>query len=292
MALKKPMTLKSVFYTAVSCVWIFGGIAIAHISMVLIEKYSPGMKWTFGWSCGIIGFVVIYLTRFCKTDGWQSFWGTFGGLGLWFAYEYSLMYGGHRLGVTYAWNGSYPEYRMMEWSVVLLLIVCTYLLYQESVRCNLMVYLRRKLKLMRGATATGKIDNHGPRTAFEYVMVTWFFYILLLLAYDEQLFGAHSTFTYIIFFGAWAVCLFLIYKLLGYDKFGANLRYAIPTVMIGWCTIEILAKWDMLQEPWVHINWPIMTVIIAGFLISTFLIVRDLMGKKTEEAVGHQDNKN
>jgi hypothetical protein len=30
----------------------------------------------------------------------------------------------------------------------------------------------------------------------------------------------------------------------------------------------------------VHINWPIMSVIIGGFAISTWLIVRDLRGRR------------
>ncbi len=71
-----------------------------------------------------------------------------------------------------------------------------------------------------------------------------------------------------------------VYKLLSYDKFGANLRYAIPTVTVLWNDVEILAKWGMLKEPWVHINWKIMSVIIAGFAISTYLIIKDLRRKK------------
>ena len=35
MAAKKTMSIKSVFYTGVSLVWIFGLAAIAHIVMVL-----------------------------------------------------------------------------------------------------------------------------------------------------------------------------------------------------------------------------------------------------------------
>jgi hypothetical protein len=70
---------------------------------------------------------------------------------------------------------------------------------------------------------------------------------------------------------------------LGYGQFGANLRYAIPTVMVIWNTIEILAKWGMLKEPWVHINWKIMSVIIAGFCVSTYLIIKDLRGLKKAE---------
>jgi len=279
---KKPITVKSLFYTVISLVWIFGLSAIGHIIMVLIERYNPAIKFDFAWGCAITGFIVIYLTRFLKSDGWQSFFGCLGGLGLWFAFEYSLMYGGHRLGVTYTWNGSYPEYRLMKWTFFLLIMVFTYLLYQESVRCNFIFFVRRKLRLMRGAIATGKVSNYGPRTAFEYIMVTWTFYVLLLIGYDEQLFGTQSTFIYVMFFACFSCFFYLCYKLLGYDRFGANLRYAIPTVTILWNDIEILAKWGMLKEPWVHINWTIMSIIIAGFCISTYLIVKDLRRRKQD----------
>jgi len=282
MAARKIISGKSIFYTAVSLVWIFGLSAIGHIVMVLIEKNSPEIKFDFGKACFVVGIVIIYLTRFLKSDGWQSFIGIMGGFGMWFSWEYSLMYAGERMGVTYAWNGSYPEYRLMEWSVIALVMVFTYLMYQESVRCNFIYFLRRKLRLMRGVVATGKIDNYGPRTAFEYIMITWTFYVLLMLAYDEQLFGAYSWFTYMVFFVSFSVFFYLCYKLLSYDKFGPNLKYAIPTVTILWNDVEILAKWGMLKEPWVHINWPIMSVIIGGFAVSTYLIVTDLRKRKRE----------
>ena len=282
MATKKAINLKGIFYSAISLVWIFGLSAIGHISMVLIEKYNPAIKFDFGWGCAIVGILIIYMTRFVKSDSWQSFWGVLGGLGMWFAFEYSLMYGGDRMGVTYTFNGSYPEYRIMKWTFMMLLMVFTYLLFQESVRCNFIYYLRRKLRLMRGVIATGKISNYGPRTAFQYIMVTWTFYVLLMIGYDEQLFGPQSWFIYALFFASFSVFFYLCYKLLSYDKFGANLKYAIPTVTILWNDVEILAKWGMLKEPWVHINWPIMSVIIAGFCVSTYLIVKDLRRRKAE----------
>ena len=83
---------------------------------------------------------------------------------------------------------------------MMLVMVFMYLVFQESVRCNFIYFLRRKLRLMRGAVATGKISNYGPRTAFEYVMITWTFYVLLMITYDEQLFGPESWLTYLIFF--------------------------------------------------------------------------------------------
>ncbi len=103
---------------------------------------------------------------------------------------------------------------------------------------------------------------------------------MLMIAYDDQIFGPHSWFCYALFFVSFSVFFYLVYKLIGYDKFGANLRYSIPTVTVLWNDVEILAKWGMLKEPWVHINWKIMSVIIAGFVISTYLIVKDLRRKK------------
>ena len=53
MATKKRISMKSVFYTAVSLVWIFGLSAIGHIVMVVIERYNPGIKYDFAWACAI-----------------------------------------------------------------------------------------------------------------------------------------------------------------------------------------------------------------------------------------------
>jgi len=279
---QRPIKLKAVFITAISLVWMFGLIAIGHIVMVIVNKNYPDFKWEFAILNGVIGFLIILATRFIKTDGWQSFCGVLGASGMWISFEYSLIYGAERMGITYAYNGSYPEYRLMKWTVGLLLMVTMYLLFQESVRCNFLCYLRKIFRLMRGVLATGRIDNYGPRTAFEYIMTTWFFYVLLLIGYDEQIFGAHGKFIYIVFFCSFAISLYLAYKLLNYDRFGPNIRFAIPTVMIFWNDIEILAKWGMLKEPWVHINWPIMFAIISGFIISTYLIFKDLQARKAE----------
>lgn len=275
-----PINPRGLFYTALSLVWIFGTVAISHMVMVIINNDHPHLMWSFGKVCCVLGFLVIAATRVFKNDGWQSFFGVLGGNAMWIAFEYGLIYGAERMGISYACNGSYPEYRMMEWTIGLLAIVCVYLLFQESVRCNFFVYLRKKLHLVRGAVATGKIDNYGPRTAFEFVMITWFFYLVLIVGYDEAIFGVHGKFIYAVFVCSFAVSFYLAYKLLQYDKFGPNLRYAIPVVLIFWNDVEILAKWGMLEEPWVHIDWPIMSAIIFGFCCSSYLIFRDATARR------------
>lgn len=257
-----------------SSIWVFGLIAIAHWAMIVI---NPAIKYTFALTLGFGGFFVIYLTRFCKNDGWQSFLGALGGMSVWTSFEYSLIWGAQRMDVNYGSNLP-PEYRIMKFTFMACLMVCMYLLFQEGVRCKLIIFLRKKLKLMRGQPASGKIDNYGPRTAFQVIMITWFLYCLLLIGFDDTIFGPHSTFIYVIFFGSFGIFIYLFYKLMAYRKFGPNLRYAIPTIMVIWNNVEILSEWNMFREPWVNINRPIMTAIISGFLISSFLIYHDLTG--------------
>lgn len=69
MATKKLISVKSVFYTAVSLVWIFGLSAIGHIVMVLIERYTPGIKYDFARACAIIGILALYSTRWINGYG-------------------------------------------------------------------------------------------------------------------------------------------------------------------------------------------------------------------------------
>lgn len=289
MAKKSPITIKSAFYSVLSLAWILFVVAFGHIIMSVIEHYYYEGRFLFGIGCFIVGMLGLIITRFCKHDGWQSFWGVFGGSFIWTAWEYSLIYGSERIGVPFTYNGSWPEYRLMNFSFGAYVMVCTYLLFQESVRCNFFLFFRRAFGLMRGAVATGKVDNYGPRTSFEYIVCTWTSYLLLMIAYDEQLFGVHSWFCYFVFFFSWGYFFYLCYILLTYDKFGANLRYAIPTAIVVWNTIEILAKWGMLTDPWGNMNWPIMTTLLVGLALSTWLIIRDLRAKKAQAAIEQPD---
>lgn len=61
---------------------------------------------------------------------------------------------------------------------------------------------------------------------------------------------------------------------------GRAIRYAIPTAIIFWNAVEILAKWKIFTEPWITLNVPIMSSIFVAFIITFYLIYKDR--KKTE----------
>jgi len=256
-------------------------MGIGHALMMVInrvdERYGFEGSFMF-WSAIILaisGVILIYITRFNNTDTWQSMNGALGGVLFWTgAVEYGLIFGSRRLGIT-SLHGTAPEYRLMKFTWPFILGIFLYLLFHEDIRCNFITYLRRKLPLMKGPTSEGRIRNYGPRTAFEMILVLWTFYVLLLLAFDENIFGVHHPVTYFIFILSLGCGIYLMYNLLKIKEMGKAIRYAIPTAIILWNGVEILAKWKVFEEPWVTLNVPVMSSIIAAFFITFILIYKE-----------------
>jgi len=256
-------------------------MGIGHALMMVInrvdERYGFEKSFMF-WSALVLalcGVILIYITRFNKTDTWQSMNGALGGMLFWTGgVEYGLIFCSRRLEIT-TLNGTAPEYRLMESTWPFILAIFLYLLFHEDIRCNFIIFLRRKLSLMKGPISEGRIRNYGPRTAFEMILVLWTFYVLLLLAYDESIFGAHHLITYLIFILSLGCGIYLLYKLIKIKEMGKAIRYAIPTAIVFWNGVEILAKWKVFKEPWITLNFPIMTSIIVAFLITFYLIYKE-----------------
>jgi len=255
---------------------VFLMMPLGHALMIIMNKAIPDHL---GWGATVvfvIGLLVLLPTRWSRSSAWQSFLGAFSGVLLWTgAVEYGLLYAATVLGIPEV-NGTAGEYRLMmhTWSFLLLLVL--YLVLHESVRCNLFIWLRRRLHLIRRSAPSGTVINYGPRTAFEMISILWFFYVLLLLLYDEQLVGVHHPLTYACLLVSLSGGLWLFYRLLMIREMGLAIRYAIPTVIVLWNCFEITAKWDLYTEPWITLHPGIMTVICVSFVGGTVLVIRDL----------------
>ncbi len=231
----------------------------------------------------LIGYLILIASKYMKNDAIQSIAGLISGLFLWTGLEFSLLIAARVLGIAKKIGiyrgeliGEYGEYILMKYSWGFLIIIIAYMLFLECSRCNFFLYFRRNFSLMRGAVATGKIDNYAPHTAFMFSAVTWFFYVLLLLAYDERIFGVYSYFTYGVFFLSFSFSGYLFLKLMQIKGFGARLRYAIPTTMVFWNDIEILAKWRIFQEPWLIFNPLTAIIFFGGLFFGIYLVVREI----------------
>jgi hypothetical protein len=230
----------------------------------------------------LLGALLVWLTSRLKGDAAQSIVGVFAGNLLWTgAVEYGLTIGARALGIAKTVGvmdgelvGIYGEYVLMKHSWGGFALVMAYLLFLESSRCPVFLVARAKAPVMRGPIASGRIDNFGPRTAFQYATTVWGFYLLLLWAYDEDLFGVHGVFTKLVLFGALAGTLYCTYRLHQTKGWGPAVRYAIGAMIVAWTPIEIAGKWGVFREPWLLLEPETLVIFFGGLAVGTWMLWR------------------
>lgn len=102
----------------------------------------------------------------------------------------------------------------------------------------------------------------------EKFYITWFFYVFLLVAYDRRILGAEHPAMYAIFFMFIIWSIYLLNRLRKFTRLTSAFRYAIPTALVAWNTVEILGRWRFLTEVWVQPQKYVlhMTIIVAAFI--------------------------
>jgi len=230
----------------------------------------------------LIGCVLLLVTTRLKSDAAQSIVGVFAGNLLWTgAVEYGLTIGARSLGIAKTIGvvdgqlvGIYGEYVLMKHSWGILVLVMGYLMFLESSRCPVFLVWRRRVPLMRGPIMSGRIDNYGPRTAFQYATTVWGFYLLLLWAYDEDLFGVHGIFTHLVLVATLAGTIYCTWRLHQHNGWGPAVRYGIAAMIIAWTPIEIAGKWGLFKEPWLLLEPSTLLIFFGGLALGTWLLWR------------------
>jgi hypothetical protein len=230
----------------------------------------------------LLGFALTWLTVRLKSDATQSILGIFAGNLIWTGgVEYGLTIAARALGVAKTVGvqdgqlfAMYGEYVLLKYTWGAFALIMAYLFFVESSRCPAFLIFREKLPVMRGATATGKIDNYGPRSAFQYATTVWGFYLLLLWAYDEQLFGVHGIFTNGLLFVTLAGSFYCVWRLHQHRGWGPAVRYAVGAIIVVWTPIEILGKWGVFAAPWVLLRSSSVLIFFGGLALGTWLLWR------------------
>jgi hypothetical protein len=164
----------------------------------------------------------------------------------------------------------YGEYVLLKYTAGVLALVMVYLLFLEASRCPVFLWWRKHVPTMRGPVVNGRIDNYGPRSGFQYATTVWGFYLLLLWAYDERVFGVFSFVTKGIMLLSIAGSLFCVWRLHQQTGWGASVRYAVGAMIVVWTPIEIAGKWGMLREPWLLLKPEALIVFFGGLALGTW----------------------
>ena len=226
----------------------------------------------------LLGVALLWLTSRLKSDAAQTIVGVFGGNLLWTGgIEYGLTIGARSLGIGKTIGvvagqpvAVYGEYILLKHTWGLLALVMVYLLFLESSRCPLFLFWRKNVPTMRGPIVYGRIDNYGPRSGFQYATTVWGFYLLLLWAYDERVFGVFSLMTRATMLLSIAGSIYCIYRLHRQTGWGTSVRYAIAAMIVVWTPIEIAGKWGLLREPWLLLQPGSLMVFFGGLALGTW----------------------
>lgn len=242
---------------------------------------TPFLVWaTFALLAAGLG--LAWLTARLKHDAAQTIVGVFAGNLLWTGgVEYGLTLAARALGIGKTVGvvdgrvaAIFGEYVLLKHSWGVLALVLVYLLFLESSRCPLFLWARERAPLMRDSLVTGRIDNYGPRTAFQYATTVWGFYLLLLWAYDERVFGVHGLFTTLVLVGAVAASVFTVWRLHQLNGWGPAIRYAIGAMVVVWTPIEVMGKWGLFREPWLLLQPATVTLFFGGLGLGTWALWR------------------
>ncbi|MGB1040864.1 MAG: hypothetical protein ACPGVD_08330 [Flavobacteriales bacterium] len=245
---------------------------LGHALMVFNEKMFPDYKFLGAAFIGFFGLFLFFI-GIRKNDKplTSTLLGLIAGILIWTGWvEFSFVWIAEKLEIAPLMeNGEIatkPEYLVMMSSVGLLSTILILYFFKQS-SCTFFQWFR-KLGKMNLKKTTSQEKFWAGITFIETIVIIWTFYIVLLLVYDEDIAGDRHPLTYFVAFGSlfWSALLFL--KLINIKKFDYAIRYAIPTVIIFWNFIEVIGRWDMFKEIWVHPfeHW-IENSIILGLLI-------------------------
>ena len=223
---------------------------LGHTVMILMQKIF-GQEWQYESALfvGLVGAICVWVGR-NKSELSATLWGFTGGSLIWTGWvEFAFVWVANYLGVEPD-GKTKPEYRVMVSSIGVLFATLLYFYFNKETRCNLFRWMHRNLHMNPGVPSSGQGRNIASLVAMEAVYVTWFFYIALLLLYDTRWAGDRSIATYSAFLISFIWGLYLLQRLVRFQRVAPALRYGIPTAIILWNCVEIAGRWGRIREIW------------------------------------------
>ncbi len=262
---------------------------IGHAIMVLNEHLLLEYKYQGAIAMGFAGIILlIWGIKKNSKPTLATILGFLGGVLVWTGWvEFSFMWIAEKNNVSHLMVdneiATKREYLVMMSSLGLL---CTFYFFYLFTRSNCTFYIWQQKYLGFREDIKTQVGFKKPfavSTFIETIMIIWTFYVVLLLVYDEQIAGDRHVATYIVGFGSLIWSLYLVSKLLRIQSFDYAIRYAVPTVIIFWNFVEILGRWDLFKEIWVHpmeYKWEVSTFFIILAVILYIFIKNPKFSRK------------
>ncbi len=251
---------------------------LGHALMILSEKLA-GETYVFptAFAIGLLGVGLLFWGFMAQNGTKQTLLGFLGGTLFWTGWvEFAYVYYARRYGIDPLLDPvtkeiiTKPEYLIMPSSVSFWAMMMIGYILNSRTGCNLFNWIQRHcLPKKQTRTFRPMVHNLAVTTFMELNAILWTCYLLLLFVYDEAFIGDRHPITYIIAFGSLVWAMYLFSQLIRIQNIGAAIRYAIPTVIILWNVVEILGRWNLFKEIWVH---PLEYTLEMGLILVSFIV--------------------
>jgi len=167
-----------------------------------------------------------------------------------------------------------PNLVLMEASLAVYLIVLIFTGANKDTRCRMFLWFHRNFRLRPNKPTPGYRRQFARIAAMETVFISWFFYLVIIVAVDPRVLGLHHPGTYLL-----SACILLwgiylvVFKMIKYRAIGGAIRYAIAVSGVIWYSVEMGALWDWFDEIWIQpIEHPFWNLsFLVAFLVTMFL---------------------
>ena len=165
-------------------------------------------------------------------------------------------------------------------------MMMAFLTINKETRCNMMVWIRRKLGLDPGKAVTNRERNFAALTASESYMTTWACYIITIMIVDPRIvgnpMGMAAQLPYLAIF-AWG--LYLVYRITKQRQMAPALRYAIGAGNVNWIWIEAGSRAELYEEIWIKPTvYPVSMLVMLALLVAALVIMLQNKGPNRQTA--------
>ncbi len=283
--------IKKPFAGIIAFIIVLFTMPLGHALMIVMEK-KLGHHFIFEAALilGFIGVLLLLWGMVSKRNLTATLLGLFGGLFVWTGWvEFAFVYYAQRFGVPPLMeNGEIvtkPEYLIMPSSVGFWVIIMIYYFFGTKTGCTFFSWFQKRVKSLNMKPLKPAVRNIALTTFMELNMLLWTFYLLLLFVYDKNFIGDDTIIAHIVAYGSLLWALYLFTKLLKKENMAYALRYAIPTVIIFWNFVEILGRWNVLEEIWVSPFKYAMEMVFFALVLVVLILIIFFEKRKTKSKI-------
>ena len=145
-----------------------------------------------------------------------------------------------------------PSLQVVELSGLLLLPLLLLMCVSAEVRCNMMLWCRRKLAIKLPVNTASKKRAYASITANETIFVIWTIYVISLVCLDPRVLGPTHWLSMLIYTAFMFWPFYLIYRVRKFSSSGYVFRYSIPIGVLLWSWVEMLSSMNLIVEYYLY----------------------------------------